>query len=333
MLLLIVIGGTRRPAPEGTAPLLAVVGQPKVLLSDPHSYSGADQAQLHLLAGSVTWRLECRQKGADRKADRVPRGRSRGPALRCGGLDPGGQSPSTRSRDPGPGAPVPEHCTGDRTGPGRLCPRAPLPMSRWPGRHRSACPDSAPEGGQSNHDAASASGLATLGSVQQLAHARHAGASFRGARAVEDEFEGGDRGHPPKCSDCFSRSPSHLREPSWSRSRSRACCCPVWPPRWRGLPPGKHPCLRTIDTGGGGDVVVLDLWRTIVGPAPSSCEEEGMRYSSQVKSISYLKAKAADILSDLEKRREPLIITQHGEAKAASRTWLPTRRCRRPWRS
>ena len=41
-----------------------------------------------------------------------------------------------------------------------------------------------------------------------------------------------------------------------------------------------------------------------------------MRYSSQVKSISYLKAKAADILSDLEKRREPLIITQHGEAKA-----------------
>ncbi len=41
-----------------------------------------------------------------------------------------------------------------------------------------------------------------------------------------------------------------------------------------------------------------------------------MRYSSQVKSISHLKAKAADILSDLAERREPLIITQRGEAKA-----------------
>ncbi len=41
-----------------------------------------------------------------------------------------------------------------------------------------------------------------------------------------------------------------------------------------------------------------------------------MRYSSQVKSISHLKAKAADILSDLTERREPLIITQRGEAKA-----------------
>ncbi len=41
-----------------------------------------------------------------------------------------------------------------------------------------------------------------------------------------------------------------------------------------------------------------------------------MRYSRQVKSISHLKAKAADILSDLAERREPLIITQRGEAKA-----------------
>jgi prevent-host-death family protein len=41
-----------------------------------------------------------------------------------------------------------------------------------------------------------------------------------------------------------------------------------------------------------------------------------MRYSQQVKSISHLKAKAADILRDLAERREPLIITQHGEAKA-----------------
>lgn len=41
-----------------------------------------------------------------------------------------------------------------------------------------------------------------------------------------------------------------------------------------------------------------------------------MRYSTQVKSISHLKAKAAEVLRDLSDRREPLVITQHGEAKA-----------------
>jgi prevent-host-death family protein len=41
-----------------------------------------------------------------------------------------------------------------------------------------------------------------------------------------------------------------------------------------------------------------------------------MRYSSQVKPISYLKANAADVLSRLTKQREPLVITQNGEAKA-----------------
>ncbi|AKU11401.1 prevent-host-death family protein [Azoarcus sp. CIB] len=41
-----------------------------------------------------------------------------------------------------------------------------------------------------------------------------------------------------------------------------------------------------------------------------------MRYSSQVKPISYLKANAAEVLTDLAERREPLIITQNGEAKA-----------------
>lgn len=41
-----------------------------------------------------------------------------------------------------------------------------------------------------------------------------------------------------------------------------------------------------------------------------------MRYSSQVKSISYLKANAAAILSQLARQREPLIITQNGEATA-----------------
>jgi prevent-host-death family protein len=41
-----------------------------------------------------------------------------------------------------------------------------------------------------------------------------------------------------------------------------------------------------------------------------------MRYSSQVKPISYLKANAAEVLSQLTERREPMVITQNGEAKA-----------------
>jgi prevent-host-death family protein len=41
-----------------------------------------------------------------------------------------------------------------------------------------------------------------------------------------------------------------------------------------------------------------------------------VRYSSQVKSISYLKANAAELLTQLSQDREPLVITQNGEAKA-----------------
>lgn len=41
-----------------------------------------------------------------------------------------------------------------------------------------------------------------------------------------------------------------------------------------------------------------------------------MRYSSQIKSISYLKANAAEVLQILEEQRKPMIITQNGEAKA-----------------
>ena len=40
-----------------------------------------------------------------------------------------------------------------------------------------------------------------------------------------------------------------------------------------------------------------------------------MKLSSQVKPISYLKAHAADIVRNLGKQREHLIITQNGEAK------------------
>lgn len=41
-----------------------------------------------------------------------------------------------------------------------------------------------------------------------------------------------------------------------------------------------------------------------------------MRYSTQVKPISYLKANAAEILRDLGETGAPMIITQNGEAKA-----------------
>lgn len=41
-----------------------------------------------------------------------------------------------------------------------------------------------------------------------------------------------------------------------------------------------------------------------------------MHYSSQVRPISYLKANAAKVLTELSELREPLVITQNGEAKA-----------------
>jgi prevent-host-death family protein len=41
-----------------------------------------------------------------------------------------------------------------------------------------------------------------------------------------------------------------------------------------------------------------------------------MRYSTRVKPISYLKANAAEVLLRLAEQREPLFITQNGEAKA-----------------
>jgi prevent-host-death family protein len=40
-----------------------------------------------------------------------------------------------------------------------------------------------------------------------------------------------------------------------------------------------------------------------------------MKLSNQIKPISYLKAHAAEIVRNLGERREPLVITQNGEAK------------------
>lgn len=41
-----------------------------------------------------------------------------------------------------------------------------------------------------------------------------------------------------------------------------------------------------------------------------------MRLTGQVRSISYLKAHAAELLRELVANQEPLVITQNGEAKA-----------------
>jgi prevent-host-death family protein len=41
-----------------------------------------------------------------------------------------------------------------------------------------------------------------------------------------------------------------------------------------------------------------------------------MKLSDQIKPISYLKTHAADIVRNIGDNREPLIITQNGEAKA-----------------
>jgi prevent-host-death family protein len=58
--------------------------------------------------------------------------------------------------------------------------------------------------------------------------------------------------------------------------------------------------------------------RTFIGlySVRSSLRRTTMRYSSQVKPISYLKANAAEVLTQLAEQRQPMVITQNGEAKA-----------------
>ena len=41
-----------------------------------------------------------------------------------------------------------------------------------------------------------------------------------------------------------------------------------------------------------------------------------MNYATQIKPVSYLKANAAKILLQLAEQRNPMVITQNGEAKA-----------------
>lgn len=41
-----------------------------------------------------------------------------------------------------------------------------------------------------------------------------------------------------------------------------------------------------------------------------------MKFSSQIKPISYFKANAAEVVRQLAEKREPMVITQNGEATA-----------------
>jgi prevent-host-death family protein len=50
------------------------------------------------------------------------------------------------------------------------------------------------------------------------------------------------------------------------------------------------------------------IWSYPVGVTP-------MKYSTQIKPISYLKANAAEVVRHLGEHRAPLVITQNGEAK------------------
>lgn len=40
-----------------------------------------------------------------------------------------------------------------------------------------------------------------------------------------------------------------------------------------------------------------------------------MKYSTQIRPISYLKAHAAEVVRDMAEQREPMVITQNGQAK------------------
>lgn len=57
------------------------------------------------------------------------------------------------------------------------------------------------------------------------------------------------------------------------------------------------------------------LYRTILSPY-SVLKGRPVRYTTQVKPISFLKANAAEVLLHLAEQREPMVITQNGEAKA-----------------
>jgi len=57
-----------------------------------------------------------------------------------------------------------------------------------------------------------------------------------------------------------------------------------------------------------------------------------MKYSDQIKPVSYLKANTAEILRRMNERREPLVITQNGVAKLSFKMSPRTSKRRKQWR-
>ncbi len=50
--------------------------------------------------------------------------------------------------------------------------------------------------------------------------------------------------------------------------------------------------------------------------SPAAKRRRTVKLSARIKPISYLKAHAAEIVRNMKEQREPLVITQNGEAKA-----------------
>ena len=60
-------------------------------------------------------------------------------------------------------------------------------------------------------------------------------------------------------------------------------------------------------------LAVKDQIKTKISPISS--QRQTIKFSSQIKPISYLKSHTAEIFKTLTESREPLVITQNGEAK------------------
>ena len=57
-----------------------------------------------------------------------------------------------------------------------------------------------------------------------------------------------------------------------------------------------------------------------------------MKYSTQVKPLSYLKANAAEVIRRLTEQREPMVITQNGEARLVIQDVVSYEQARKRWR-
>jgi prevent-host-death family protein len=82
-------------------------------------------------------------------------------------------------------------------------------------------------------------------------------------------------------------------------------------PRWRGEHGSLTDWQRSLKTAGMREDLIKTIFSHHLLPWIPA-----MRYSNQVKPISYLKANAAEVLKQLGEQQEPLVITQNGEAKA-----------------